>query len=75
MKFKPGNVVIVDTNQAGTVWQIDENNQIIVILANGDLWYGSENQMRLPKNLEELKNCPKNLEHFSNRNGNYTRKP
>jgi len=72
--IKLGTVVIVDSGQAGTIWWI-EGQEICVGLANCDLWYGYEGQLRIPNNREELKACPKDLPHFSNRNGSYTRKP
>lgn len=72
--IKLGTVVIVETGQAGTVWLI-EGQEVVIGLANGDLYYGYLNQLRIPNNREELKACPKDLPHFSNRNGSYTRKP
>lgn len=72
-KYKPGNVVIVDTNQAGTIWWM-EGQEVCVLLTCGDIWYGFGTQIRLPKNREELDTCPRELGRFSNRNGSYGKK-
>lgn len=61
-KLKPGNVVIVPTKQAGTVWWIEE--EVCVILRNGDLWYGPACDLRFPSSKEELAACPIDIDRW-----------
>lgn len=61
-KYKPGDVVIVSTGQAGTVWMI--THELVVLLRNGDIWYGQEYEARFPSSKKELKECPVDLEKW-----------
>lgn len=63
VKYKPGNVVIVSTGQAGTLWWITDK-EIAVLLANGDIWYGQLYEIRLPQNDADLKACPRDVPKF-----------
>jgi hypothetical protein len=65
VEFKEGEVVIIGTGQAGTV--ISLNKDYCVLLANGDLWYGFESQMRYPQSKEDLDACPLNVDRFADR--------
>lgn len=65
IKYNEGDVVIVGTQQAGTV--ISLYKQYCVLLANGNLWYGFESQMHYPTNQEELDACPLEVDRFLNR--------
>lgn len=56
-KYKPGDVVIVKTGQAGTIWWILPH-ETCVLLRNGDIWYGAEYDIRFPSSKKELKSCP-----------------
>lgn len=52
-KFQQGQVVITkNTGQAGTI--CGSINGIMVLLKNGDIWYGPENQLRYPKDKNDL---------------------
>ena len=62
-KIKPGDVVIVSTNQAGTVWWI-ENGEVAVMLRNKDIWYGNDYEVRIPSSKEELDSCIVDLEKW-----------
>lgn len=56
-KYKPGDVVIVKTGQAGSIhWILPE--EVCVLLRNGDIWYGPEYEIRFPSSKKELKACP-----------------
>jgi len=59
-KFKAGDVVIVSTRQAGTVW-FDDGREVAVLLANGDYWYGDPEDCRKPAHPDELKACVLNV--------------
>jgi len=65
IKYEEGEVVIVGTGQAGTV--IGLYKQYIVLLANGNLWYGFESQMHRPTSREELDLCPLETDRFATR--------
>jgi hypothetical protein len=58
--FKPGDVVIVPTNQSGCIWYITDK-EVAVLLRNKDIWYGQSRELRFPINDEELENCIINL--------------
>lgn len=62
MKHKPGNVVIVITGQAGTIWGID--TQVAVLLQNGDIFYGNERECWEPTSPEELAGAVLNFDRF-----------
>lgn len=64
-EYKEGTVVIVGTGQAGTV--IGVHKEYCVLLANGNLWYGFESQMREPQSQEDLDNCPLEVDRFKDR--------
>lgn len=55
-KYKAGDVVIVATGQAGTIYWITD--EVCVLLRCGDCWYGQEYEIRLPSSKKELKACP-----------------
>jgi hypothetical protein len=63
-KLKVGDVVIVPTNQAGTVHSI-EDGEVCVLLRNADFWYGADGSARIPKNKEELKHCVLNVDKWA----------
>lgn len=69
--YKPGDLVIVATGQCGTIWYITDK-EIAVLLANLDIWYGPEYEVRFPSSEEELKACPKDVGGVGKRNGNYS---
>jgi hypothetical protein len=62
-KFKEGDVVIVSTGQAGTVWFVTD--EVGVWLRNGDIWYGPEYSVRFPVNSKELKKCPIDVDKWN----------
>lgn len=62
-KIKPGDVVIVSTNQAGTVWWID-GEEVAVMLRNKDIWYGFTYEARIPSSKEELDACVIDLDKW-----------
>lgn len=62
-KIKPGDVVIVTTNQAGTVWWILDG-EVAVMLRNKDIWYGKDYEARIPSSKEELEACVVDLEKW-----------
>ena len=61
-KVKEGQVVMVNTQQAGTVCGF--MNGIMVILQNGDIWYGNETQCWEPTSPEELAAATFNYDRF-----------
>lgn len=61
--YREGDVVIVKTGQAGTVYWILPG-EVCVLLRNGDIWYGPEYDVRLPSSKKELKNCPVNVDRW-----------
>lgn len=60
MKFAEGTVVIILTTQAGTI--VQEGKDLWVLLRNGDMWVGSERQVRLPQDQNDLDACPVDVE-------------
>ena len=65
-KFKEGTVVItMDTGQAGTV--CGKAAETMVLLRNGDIWYGSENKLRLPQDQADLDAAILDFDRFANR--------
>lgn len=64
-KYKPGDVVIVSTGQAGTVWFV--THEIGVWLRNGDIWYGPEYEVRFPSSKKELRACPIDVDRWNGR--------
>lgn len=64
--YKAGDVVIVSTGQAGTIWFITDK-EVGVWLRNGDIWYGQEYEIRFPSNKKELKACPIDVDRWNGR--------
>lgn len=64
-KFSEGEVVIVGTGQAGTIWFI--KNDIVVLLTCGEIWYGMDSQLRYPQDQADLDACPLNADRFATR--------
>lgn len=63
-EYKEGDVVIVRTGQAGTVyWILPE--EVCVLLRNGDIWYGTPYDVRRPSNKKELKACPIDVDRWN----------
>lgn len=62
MKLKPGTVVMVITEQAGTIWGND--SQIAVLLQNGDIWYGNDRECWEPTSPEELAEAKLDYDRF-----------
>jgi spermidine/putrescine-binding protein len=66
-KYKPPQgVVIVSNGQAGTVWYTTES-EVVVLLANGDIWYGPSYETRIPSSREELAACPRDINKWKDR--------
>lgn len=62
-KYKVGDVVIISSGQAGTIWHITDGI-VAVILRCKDIWYGPEYEIRLPSSKKELKACPIELDKW-----------
>jgi hypothetical protein len=61
---KEGVIVIVcSTGQAGTVVQ-NNNNELWILLANGDICVCQANRVRLPQSQEDLDACPLDVERI-----------
>jgi hypothetical protein len=54
--FKDGDVVIVNSGQAGTLIQTGKN--VWVFLRNGNIWVGPIHNIRLPQDQADLDSCP-----------------
>lgn len=65
-EFNEGMVVIVGTGQAGTIIGIS-SDQVSVLLANTDLWYGHKGLIREPQSAEDLSAAPFNVDRFKDR--------
>jgi preprotein translocase subunit YajC len=61
--FESGNVVIVNSGQAGTIVQIT-GKEVWVLLANGDVWTGVSHQLIFPQDEAHLAACPLNVERL-----------
>lgn len=61
-EFKQGQVVIVDTGQAGTI--CGSINGVMVLLRNGDIWYGKENLIRYPQDKDDLEAAILDFDRF-----------
>ena len=66
INFIEGDVVICVTGQAGTLIQIS-NQDVWVLLANGNIWTGLLHDVRRPQNKEDLDSCPLEVERFEKR--------
>lgn len=64
--MEEGIVVICGTSQAGTVI-LNTSGNLMVLLANGNIWYGPSSQCRLPQNKEDLDSCPLEVDRFEGR--------
>lgn len=62
-----GDVVIVGTGQAGTITDDNGSLGLVVLLANGDMWYGSKTQCRLPQDEADLAAAPRDFDRFEGR--------
>lgn len=62
--LKEGDVVIVSTSQPGTLCGLI-GTQATVFLTNGDMWYGSVNQIRHPQDQADLDAAPINIDRFA----------
>ena len=58
--FIEGDVVIVNSGQAGTVIGIGPD--LSVLLVNGDIWHGKHGMARYPQDQADLDACPLNVE-------------
>jgi hypothetical protein len=66
MSFKEGSVVICGTAQSGCI--VDKvGDDVIVLLLNGDLWYGSVKLCRFPQDDADLAACPLDVDRFEER--------
>lgn len=63
MEFKQGEVIICSTGQAGTAVEVYGRN-LMVLLANGEMWYGLDSQTRHPQDEADLAQCPLNVERI-----------
>lgn len=64
--FEEGSVVIVQaTLQIGTIVQLDQGAW--VLLANGDIWVGSERGLRFPQDQADIDACVLNVDKFEGR--------
>jgi hypothetical protein len=61
-----GQVVIVDSGQAGTVCE-DAGGQLWVLLANLDVWVGPPSMCRIPQDEADLAACPLNVERLESK--------
>jgi hypothetical protein len=64
--MEEGTVVICGTTQAGTV-VMNASGDLMVLLANGNIWFGPSNQCRLPQSEEDLAACPLEVDRFEER--------
>ena len=64
--MEEGTVIVCGTGQAGTIVQ-NIKGDLIVLLANGNIWHGSSNQCRIPQDAEDLANCPLEVDRFEGR--------
>lgn len=65
IEVRAGDIVIVGSGQVGTVDSIGKD--ICVLLANGNLWYGFESQIRVNPTREEQDACPLDVDRFAAR--------
>lgn len=61
-KVEENQVVMVSSGQAGTVCGFI--NGVMVLLRNGDIWYGSESECWEPTSPEELAAAILNVDKF-----------
>lgn len=57
---------MVATGQAGTVVQ-SGSAEVVVLLANGDLWRGYTNKVWIPTSDEELEQAIRDVDRFEGR--------
>lgn len=65
MKLIEGSTVLIDTQQAGTICQID-GGTAEVLLVNGDIWRGAFHSLT-PADLEMGLAAPLNVDRFTDR--------
>jgi hypothetical protein len=64
--MEEGSVVICGTSQAGTV-VMNAKGDLMVLLTNGNIWFGPSSQCRLPQSREDLDACPLEVDRFEGR--------
>lgn len=64
--MEEGTVVICGTGQAGTIVQ-NIKGDLMILLANGNIWVGPSHQCRVPQDTEDLAACPIEVDRFEGR--------